>query len=449
VARHDSRNDSSIPRPPAELKALHRNSIVNFSRLGFLVVFIIASFLYITELADDPISGESRLRNVPWTIAVVILIGGCVVAADILTPKKRISTLVGILVGLAAGMLATWAFGQLIDLLAVLYGFEGDKHKTIVQAVKLLLGVCFVFLAITTVLQTQDDFRLVIPYVEFAKEIRGTRPLLLDSSALIDARFADLAETGIIQSPIIIPAFVVAELQLLADQSDKSRRARGRRGLDIVAKLQRSAKLDVSIDETIFPGKGVDQLLIEMARRMSAIIVTTDSGLARVAGIRAVAVVNIHELATALKPTVGLGDILTIRLTKQGEQTGQGVGYLDDGTMVVVDEGRERIGTSVQVTVTSTLQTAAGRLVFGRILSDVSEDAPGPGAGAGGESGAPSASGAGAAIDRSQSGDAQAPSVATPGASTQTPATGSGSVGPGGPGTPPARRPFSPRNPRR
>lgn len=443
MARHDSRNDPAIPRPPAEAKALHRNTIVNFSRLGFLVVFIIASFLYITELADDPITGESRLRNVPWTIAVVILIGGCVVAADILTPKKRISTLVGILVGLAAGMLATWAFGQLIDLLAVLYGFEGDKHKTIVQAVKLLLGVCFVFLAITTVLQTQDDFRLVIPYVEFAKEIRGTRPLLLDSSALIDARIADLAETGIIQSPIIIPAFVVAELQLLADQSDKSRRARGRRGLDIVAKLQRSAKLDVSIDESIFPGKGVDQLLIEMARRMSAIIVTTDSGLARVAGIRAVAVVNIHELATALKPTVGLGDILSIRLTKQGEQPGQGVGYLDDGTMVVVDEGRERIGTSVQVSVTSTLQTAAGRLVFARVVSDAGEDVPGAGSGG--------TDGSGERASTIASTVSQAPG---PSSGPNGPAASPGPVSPpgqgtGGPGTPPARRPFSPRNPRR
>lgn len=343
-------------------------TVVNFVRLAFLVVFTIASWLYINELAD-PVSGKIQFRSVPWTIAVVFVIGIAVVAADILTPKKRISTLVGILVGLAAGMLATWAFGQLIDLLAVLYGFEGDSQRSIVQALKLLLGVCFVYLAITTVLQTQDDFRLVIPYVEFAKEMRGTRPLLLDSSVLIDARFAELAETGVIQSPIIIPSFVVAEMQLLADQSDKTKRARGRRGLDIVGKLQRSAKLDVSIDETIVAGKGVDQLLIELARRMSAIVVTTDSGLARVAGIKGVGVVNIHDLAASLKPSVSIGDVLATRIVKPGEQPGQGVGYLEDGTMVVVDDARDRVGTTLHVTVTSTLQTAAGRLVFARMNS--------------------------------------------------------------------------------
>ncbi|MCW5767577.1 MAG: hypothetical protein KIT19_02750 [Phycisphaeraceae bacterium] len=410
----------------AEVQQRARNTVVNFVRLAFVVVFTIAAFLYLTELADDPATGEARLRNVPWTIAIVLMMGALVVFADILTPRKRISTLVGILVGLAAGMLATWAFGQLIDLLAVLYGFEGDKHKTIVQAVKLLLGVCFVYLAITTVLQTQDDFRLVIPYVEFAKEIRGTRPMLLDSSALIDARFADLAETGVIQSPIVIPSFVVAELQLLADQSEKTKRARGRRGLDIVGKLQRSADLDVSIDETIVPGKGVDQLLIELARRMNAYIVTTDSGLSRVAGIKGVGVVNIHELAASLKPSVSVGDALVTRIVKPGEQAGQGVGYLEDGTMVVVDDARDRIGTNLTVQVTSTLQTAAGRLVFARIQDTEGERA------------------------ESEAGDA---SGSRPEMSDDAGATAEGSekggTGNAQDGKPLLRRGKSPRNPRR
>ena len=440
------RRDPTIEHLPAEAKERHRTTIVNFARLGFLVTFVVAAFLYITELADDPATGEARLQNVQWTIAAVMMIGGVVIAIDILTPKKRISTLVGILVGLAAGMLATWAFGQLIDLLAVLYGFEGDKHRTIVQAVKLLLGVCFVYLAITTVLQTQDDFRLVIPYVEFAKEIRGAKPLVLDSSALIDARVADLAETGIVQSPLLIPAFVVAELQVLADQSDKSKRARGRRGLDLVAKLQRSARLDVSIDDTIVPGKGVDQMLIELARRMSAIIVTTDSGLARVAGIRGVSVINVHELATALRPTVGLGDALSIRLTKQGEQPGQGVGYLDDGTMVVVDDGRERIGSTVQVAVTSTLQTAAGRLVFARI---VAEEAGGE-SGAEGRGGGTIAAGADASqLETVDGGGSGGTGGGTGGGSGGGEGASGRGTGPLGPGTEKSRRPFSPRNPRR
>lgn len=413
-------------------------TIVNFVRLAFVVVFTIASFLYVNELADDPSTGEVRLRNVPWTIAIVLLLGATVVASDILTPRKRISTLVGVLVGLAAGMLATWAFGQLIDLLAVLYGFDGDKQKTVVQAVKLLLGVCFVYLAITTVLQTQDDFRLVIPYVEFAKEIRGTRPLLLDSSVLIDARFADLGETGVIQSPVVIPSFVIAELQLLADQSDKTKRARGRRGLDVVGKLQRSAKLDVSIDETLLPGKAVDQLLIELGRRMSAIIVTTDTGLARVAAIKGVSVVNIHELAAALKPSVAIGDAFHTRIVKPGEQPGQGVGYLDDGTMVVVDDARDRVGSTLHVLVTSTLQTAAGRLVFARINGDDSGGSEAEAQASAAPTGSSSLGGAsttGAGSDAGGRGEREAPGEAAPRGEQDSKGA--------------FRRGKSPRNPRR
>lgn len=434
---------------PADQVQQRRASLVNFVRLAFLVTFTVATFLILTELVPiwEP-GGAKQLLNLPWTLVTVLLLGGAVLAVDILLPQKRISTLVAILLGLAAGLLATWAFGFLIDLLAQLYGFAGDRNQPndAVTAVKVLLGVCLVFLCISTVLQTQDDFRLLIPYVEFAKEIRGARPLLLDTSALIDARIVDLGETGLLQAPIVIPAFVVAELQLLADQSDKTKRARGRRGLDVVGRLQRSGKMDVSIDETPIPGKAVDQMLIELARRMPAMVVTTDSGLARVAGIKGVGVINIHELAAALKPSVGPGDALTLRVVKAGEQPGQGVGYLEDGTMVVVEEGRERVGRTVHVSVVSTLQTGAGRLVFAKITGDPEAEGVEPDRAA--HADVPHAEQE-AADDAGAAGTE--PPVERGGAEPQ-PGSGPGSEperrrGPFGPGG--TRRGGSPRNPRR
>jgi uncharacterized protein YacL len=232
-----------------------------------------------------------------------------------------------------------------------------------------MIGMTFSYLGVVTILQTQDDFRLVIPYVEFSKQIRGPKPLLLDTSSLIDARIADVAATGIIQSPIVIPRFVIAELQLLADSSDRLRRARGRRGLEVTTRLQRSA-IDLTIDETPVPGKAVDQMLVELARQMPATIITADLGLARVAQIQGVSVLNLNDVANALKPSLLPGENLVIRIIKAGEQPNQGVGYLDDGTMVVAENAAQRIGEDASLLVTSTLQTSAGRLIFAKLADE-------------------------------------------------------------------------------
>jgi uncharacterized protein YacL len=203
--------------------------------------------------------------------------------------------------------------------------------------------------------------------VEFAKQIRGPRPLVLDSSALIDARIAEVVETGLIQAPILVPHFVLGELQMLADSGDKLKRAKGRRGLEVVTRLQRSAKADVSIDETIVPGTGADQMLIELARQLPAMIVTGDVALTRIAGFQGVPVLNLNEVANALKPSFVPGESVTLDLVKPGEQDGQAVGYLEDGTMVVAEDGAGSIGRRVTMTVRSSLQTAAGRMIFARI----------------------------------------------------------------------------------
>ena len=288
-------------------------------------------------------------------------------------PKKKISTITGVILGIVAGVLATVAIGFIIDLLLESW-VQNSKAieimKPLANFLKVLIGITLSYIGVTTVLQTQDDFRLVIPYVEFSKQIRGVRPMLIDTSALIDGRFADVASTGFLQAPLVIPRFVIVELQALSDSMDTAKRAKGRRGLDFISKMQRTPRLDVTIDETKIPGKAVDQMLVELARMMPAVVVTTDVGLAQVAKIAGVTVLNLNDLANALKSSLVPGEIINVRLVRPGEQAGQGVGYLADGAMVVAENGSEVIGRNVDMVVTSSLQTSAGRLIFARIPDD-------------------------------------------------------------------------------
>jgi len=226
---------------------------------------------------------------------------------------------------------------------------------------------------VSIVLQTQDQFRLVIPYVEFARQVRGPRPLILDTSAVIDGRILEISRTGLIQAPIVIPRFVIDELQRLADSGDGLKRSRGRRGLALVSRLQREPLLEVSVDESEVAGAGVDQMILDLATRTPGTIVSTDPGLTRVAGIKGVTSVNLNELASAMRPTVAPGDRIDVSLVRPGEQAGQGVGFLDDGTMVVAEDGGERVGQSVTLRVTSSLQTSAGRMIFARLAEDAVE----------------------------------------------------------------------------
>jgi uncharacterized protein YacL len=242
-----------------------------------------------------------------------------------------------------------------------------------------MLGLCLCYLGVTTVLQTQDDFRIVVPYVEFAKQIRGVRPLVLDTSALIDGRIADVAATGLIQAPLVVPRFVLAELQLMADAGDKLKRAKGRRGLDVVARLQRQGTIDVKIDDTKVHALSVDQMLVELSQKLGGgRLMTTDLALTRVAQIHGVMVLNLHEIANTLKPTLISGQQLLLRLVKAGEQAGQAVGYLEDGTMVVAENAAHKIGQDALLLVTGSMQTIAGRLVFARTLEpdEIDPDAP-------------------------------------------------------------------------
>lgn len=364
-----------------ELAAAQRVVTVRIVRMGFVV--LVFTVVLVSILGSGQ---EGKLADNPWqrwiipsVTALVVVIG--FLAADLLTPRKRVGVLTGVFFGALAGVFAAMLVSLVIDLLVQSYMQETatrESARPIIDTVKILIGMGLAYMGVTTVLQTQDDFRLVIPYVEFAKQIRGPRPLLLDSSALIDARIVDLATTGMVQTPMVVPRFVLIELQTLSDSSDRMSRTKGRRGLDAVAKMQRTPGIDITVDETPIPGKNVDQMLVELARLMPAVVVTTDANLNRVASIQNVPVLNLNDVANALKPSLIPGSQMAMHVIRAGDQPGQGIGYLDDGTMVVIEHGETAVGGEVRVEVTSAMQTSAGRLIFARNLEAPEGRAPLP-----------------------------------------------------------------------
>jgi uncharacterized protein YacL len=384
--QHESGEATGDPLPrlprrslsPFETAERQRAILTRIVRLAFVVIFV--TFTVLALLDTDSLGqgilapGGIALKNGWSTVALVAFsLAAAVIFVDVVTARKKVSALVSIFLGLVFALLATYALGKILDLLAQIYDV---RNAGLLATSKILIGIGLAYLSIITILQTQDDFRLVVPYVEFTKQLRGARPIVADTSSLIDGRIADLASTGILQSPIVVPAFVIAELQTLADQGDAGKRARGRRGLDIVSRLQRTPGLDVTIDQAPMPGKGVDQMLIELATRQDAMVLTGDTGLARVASIQGVRTLNLNDVANAVKPTLLAGDRVTVRLVKAGEQPGQGVGYLDDGTMVVAEDGREHVGQTVALVVVTMLQTSAGRLIFARLAEGAGEMPP-------------------------------------------------------------------------
>lgn len=340
----------------------------------FILLVASVSTLYLLAFQWE---GHKSMPEFVAMMAVPIALALFIVAVDIATPQKRLSAVSGVFVGLLAGLLAAWALSFVVDFVHIVVRppIDAVALDTLLRGTKVIIGLITCYLAISMVLQTKDDFRLVIPYIEFAKQYRGHRPMLLDSSAAIDGRICEVAATNTLQGTLVVPRFILNELQKVADSSDKLRRARGRRGLDAIQKLQSEATVDVTVDETDLDGDTVDQKLINLACQMRAKLVTGDFNLAKIADVRGVEVVSIHELAKALRPVFLPGEPMTVKIVKPGESADQGVGYHEDGTMVVVENSRSSVGEVVDLVVTSTIQTSAGRMIFGRQVSERSEAA--------------------------------------------------------------------------
>lgn len=357
-------------------------------RGAFILLAACVSFLYILSFQQATIVEDTRIGlgfgGVILMVVAASAVVGAVIALDMFIREKKLSAVSGIFLGLIAGLLAAYALGKMVDLGELLFVPEAGPDKAafsnLFQGLRVFIGLVTCYLGISLVLQTKDDFRFVIPYVEFARQIRGNRPTILDTSTIIDGRIADVIETQILQGQLLVPRFVLNELQGIADSSDRLRRSRGRRGLEVLQKLQDSDLVDVSIDDAHAEGATVDQQLVALAETSRGRIMTNDYNLNKVARLRGVDVVNINDLAKALRPVVLPGERMTVRLIRAGESPAQAVGYLDDGTMVVVEHASHLIGQPAELEVTSTLQTSAGRMIFGRPLADQVRRAPdGPG----------------------------------------------------------------------
>jgi uncharacterized protein YacL len=308
-----------------------------------------------------------------WTAFLAILsVGFLIVLTDVLVRNKQITTVSAVYFGLLLGLLLGNILSTALDPFVFDLTAQNDPRIAYLRkGVTLLLTVVCCYVSISTLLQTKDEFRFIIPYVEFSRQVKGGRPLVLDTSVIIDGRIADICDTRFIDTKLIVPRFVLQELQSVADSSDKLKRNRGRRGLDMLKRMQNNNKVELQIHEANLPElrevHKVDERLVVMAKAIGARVVTNDYNLNKIAQLQGVEVINLNELSNALKSVALPGEMMTVRLVKPGDQLGQGVGYLEDGTMVVVEQGRAHIGNDVAITVTSVLQTPAGRMIFGRI----------------------------------------------------------------------------------
>ncbi|HEV56014.1 MAG TPA: TRAM domain-containing protein [Phycisphaerales bacterium] len=330
------------------------------------------------EVQQETTKTEDYMAIFVIGVSVAVL----VIAVEWLTPKKSLNALAGIFFGILVGALISWALSPVIEMINDVWNL-GLAEAT-VKIAKWIMSICICYLAVSMVIQTKDDIRFVIPYVEFSRQTKGMRPLVLDTSVIIDGRIADIAETRLFTAPLVVPRFVLNELQVIADSPDKMKRNRGRRGLDILNRMQSSNAVDVQIDDTPPPGVDpkaeVDHKLVAFTKNCDGRLITNDYNLNKIAQLRGVDVININDLANAVKTVVLPGETMQVRIVKPGEEARQGIGYLDDGTMVVVEGGRDHISETVQLTVTSALQTSAGRMIFGKYAQTLAAARNGGGA---------------------------------------------------------------------
>ena len=336
-------------------------------RLIFTAVLVAAGYFL------HPIRGDKVVSAV-----VAGLIAVAIIFFELRIRRASLKTLIGAAVGSIMGITGAYLIGSLIssqDSVAV-----AAETKTFLT---LALTFFMAYVGLMVGAAKGDYLDLSALGGIFSDKTLRRDYKVLDTSVIIDGRIADVAETGFLSGTIIIPQFILRELQQVADSPDSSKRQRGRRGLDMLNRLQNNSALDIQIVETDFPSiREVDLKLIELGKQLDAVIVTNDFNLNKVSQLRGVQVLNINELANALKPVVLPGEAMRVFILKEGKEYNQGVAYLDDGTMVVVDNARKLIGKNADIAVTSVLQTTAGKMIFGRLWEDANETS---GAGNGGE----------------------------------------------------------------
>ncbi len=337
----------------------------------FGAIMIGMAWLSFIHFASPPKGNDPDPVTGVLSFIFILSLGLLIVATDILVRDKQITTISAVYFGLLMGLLLGTLFSVALEPFVPQDWNTGGEYQERGKVLKLLITLVCCYFSISVLLQTKDEFRFIIPYVEFSKQIKGGKPLVLDTSVIIDGRIADVCDTRFVDTKLIVPRFVLQELQAVADSSDKLKRNRGRRGLDMLKRMQNNSKIDLQMHEANLPEfrdvTKVDERLVILAKVLGARVMTNDYNLNKIAQLQGVEVINLNELANALKSVALPGELMNVRLVKQGDQPGQGVGYLEDGTMVVVEQGKPHLGQEVQITVTSVLQTPAGRMIFGRV----------------------------------------------------------------------------------
>jgi uncharacterized protein YacL len=305
------------------------------------------------------ISGELQGRTMPGLL-VGLLTGLVIVLIDRLLKGISLRAFSSATFGLLLGLI----FAHLLAASEVLR----FQPETTQWTVRLIVYSTFAYLGMMLAMRSnRDEFSLIIPYVRFTRETMEHEPLVLDSSVIIDGRIAELCATGFLSRSLIVPRFVLSELQALADSREPLKRERGRRGLGVLNELQDSREIELTIHESEAGEGAVDERLVRTAKLLQARLLTNDNALSQVARLQQVPALNLNDLTRALRPTVAAGDELELQLVKEGRDAHQAVGYLPDGTMIVVNHARAQLGTIAKIIVSSALQTAGGRLIFAEL----------------------------------------------------------------------------------
>lgn len=326
---------------------------LRFVRIGFIIISALLGSQVIGQTAAFPL--WLRVLIGAGAGAVLVLIEAFIHRIGRVSVRGFSAAVFGLLFGLIMAKLVS-------DAIALI-PFSADT----IAVVRVVMTWVFCYLGMMMALRGRDEFSVIIPYVRLSRRDRGEEAYLIDTSAIIDGRLLDLCKTRFIEGRLIVPRFVLKELQAVADSTDPIKRSRGRRGLEVLNQLRQLPTIDVRIHEEELPGIAeTDAKLVKLAQILSTQVITNDFNLNRVAEFQDVRVLNVNELSQALRPVVLPGESLEVKPLKEGKEHNQAVAYLDDGTMVVVENGRSLIGQSVKGIVTSVLQTAAGRMVFVR-----------------------------------------------------------------------------------
>jgi uncharacterized protein YacL len=335
----------------------------------FTVNLLRVLFVTFCAAIGGTITTETSGNAVPGILGGIVF-GLIIVLADRLLKGLSLRAFSSATFGLLLGLF----FAQLLTASDVLR-FQSD---TVQWAARLVVYCAFGYLGMMLAMRSnRDEFSLIIPYVRFARETTQHEPLVVDTNIIIDGRIAELCATGFLSRALIVPRFVLGELQTLADSRDPMKRERGRRGLDLLNELQKSRDLDLTIHETTGDADlSIDARLVRTAKVLQARLLTNDQALCQVARLQQVPALNLADLARALRPRAAAGDEIELNLVKEGREGHQAVGYLPDGTMIVVNHARAYLGKVATVIVSSALQTGAGRLIFAEIKHTASQSVP-------------------------------------------------------------------------